>query len=252
VSSSDYDQIGGQSGAVVGDRGLAAWEIASVASSILIAEWILSAVMGRSKLAVAIPIALAFVLMIGSHLLRGETLRDLGFRFDNFLRAGKLLLLPMLLTALLSLLAGWWFGWEINFLRWHAGRPIVGQLVLGFGWGLLQQYVLQGFINRRAQVIWGQGWHSFRRPSSAESLAHCLDPWRGDNLGDRLSKSTESFCVGRVAFPDDLGARIHVARFSAQSFAHWIQVLRLGLPRIIRELCRLSQFKGSKVCCCTC
>ena len=110
MSSSDYDQIGGQSGAVVGDRALAAWEIASVASSILIAEWILSAVMGRSKLAVAIPIALAFVLMIGSHRLRGETLRDLGFRFDNFLRAGKLLLLPMLLTAVLGLLAGWWFG----------------------------------------------------------------------------------------------------------------------------------------------
>lgn len=177
MSSSDYDQIGGQSGAVVGDRGLAAWEIASVASSILIAEWILSAVMGRSKLAVAIPIALAFVLMIGSHLLRGETLRDLGFRFDNFLRAGKLLLLPMLLTALLSLLAGWWFGREISFLRWHAGRPIVGQLVLGFGWGLLQQYVLQGFINRRAQVIWGQGWLSILLVAIVFGGLHLPNPW---------------------------------------------------------------------------
>lgn len=177
MSSSDYDQMGEQPGAMVGDRALAAWEIASVASSILIAEWILPAVMGRSKLAVAIPIALAFVLMIGSHRLRGETLRDLGFRFDNFLRAGKLLLLPMLLTAVLGLLAGWWFGGEINFLRWHAGRPIVGQLVLGFGWGLVQQYVLQGFINRRAQVIWGPGWLSILLVAIVFGSLHLPNPW---------------------------------------------------------------------------
>lgn len=177
MNSSDYDQMGEQSGAVVGDRALAAWEIASVASSILIAEWVLSAVMGRSKLAVVIPIALAFVLMIGSHRLRGETLHELGFRFDNFLRAGKLLVLPMLLTAVLALLAGWWFGGEINFLRWHAGRPIVGQLVLGFGWGLVQQYVLQGFINRRAQVIWGQGWLSILLVAIVFGGLHLPNPW---------------------------------------------------------------------------
>ncbi len=177
MSSSDYNQTGEQSGAVVGDRALAAWEIASVASSILIAEWILSAVMGRSKLAVAIPIALAFVLMIGSHHLRGETLRDLGFRFDNFLRAVKLLLLPMLLTAGLCLVAGWWFGGQINFLRWHTGRPIAGQLVLGFGWGLVQQYVLQGFLNRRAQVIWGQGWLSILMVALVFGGLHLPNPW---------------------------------------------------------------------------
>ena len=177
MSSSDDNQMGEQSGALVGDRALAAWEIASVASSILIAEWILPAVMGRSKLAVAIPIALAFVLMIGSHRLRGETLRDLGFRFDNFLRAGKLLSLPMLLTAVLGLLAGWWFGGEINFLRWHTGRPIVGQLVLGFGWGLVQQYVLQGFINRRAQVIWGPGWLSILLVAIVFGSLHLPNPW---------------------------------------------------------------------------
>src|SRR6266481_1005378 len=102
---------------VMSDRALAAWEIASVVSSILIAEWILSAVIGRSKLIVAIPIGLAFVLMIGSHGLRDETIRDLGFRFDNFLRAGKLLLLPMFVTAVLCLIVGWWFGGELNFLR---------------------------------------------------------------------------------------------------------------------------------------
>jgi len=163
--------------AVMNDRALAAWEIASVVSSILIAEWILSAVIGRSRLIVAIPIGLAFVLMIGSHGLRGESLRDLGFRFDNFLRAGKLLLLPMFVIALLCLIVGWRFGGEINFLRWHTGRPIAGQLVLGFGWGLVQQYVLQGFINRRAQIIWGQSWLSILLVAIIFGSLHLPNPW---------------------------------------------------------------------------
>jgi len=168
--------LGEQSNAGPGDRALAGWEIASVASSILIAEWIVSAAMGRSRLAVAIPIALAFVLLIGSHRLRGESFRDLGFRFDNFLRAGSLLLLPMFLTAVLCLIVGWWFG-EINFLRWHVGRSIVGQLILGFGWGLVQQYVLQGFINRRAQIIWGPGWVSALVVATVFGGLHLPNPW---------------------------------------------------------------------------
>jgi membrane protease YdiL (CAAX protease family) len=177
VNSGDVDLKADQSGVVIGDRALAAWEIASVASSILIAEWILAAAMGRSRLVVAIPIVLAFILMVSSHRLRGENLRDLGFRFDNFLRAGKLLLIPMFLTAVLCLLAGWWFGGEINFLRWHAGRPIAGQLLLGFGWGLVQQYVLQGFINRRAQVIFGPGWLSVFLVAAVFGGLHLPNPW---------------------------------------------------------------------------
>jgi hypothetical protein len=169
--------MGDQSDAVIGDRALAAWEIASVASSILIAEWILSAAMGRSRLVVSIPIALAFVLMIASHRLRSETLRELGFRLDNFLRAGKLLLLPMFLTAVLCLVMGWWFGGEINFLRWHPGRPVAAQLLLGFGWGLVQQYVLQSFINRRAQIIFGPGWLSVFLVATVFGGLHLPNPW---------------------------------------------------------------------------
>lgn len=165
------------SDAIIGDRALASWEIASVVSSILIAEWILSAVIGRSKAVVAIPIGLAFVLIIGSHRLRGETLRDIGFRIDNFFRASKLLVVPMFATALVCLLAGWLFGGQINFLRWHTGRPIVAQLVLGFGWGLVQQYVLQGFINRRAEIIWGQNWLSVLLVAVIFGALHLPNPW---------------------------------------------------------------------------
>jgi len=175
VNSSDINPS--DRSALIGDRALAAWEIASVVSSILIAEWILSAAMGRSRFVVAIPIALAFLLMINSHHLRSETFRDLGFRFDNFLRAAKLLLLPMVLTAGLCLVAGWWLGGGINFLRWHPGRPVAGQLVLGFGWGLVQQYVLQGFINRRAQIIFGPGWLSVFLVAAVFGGLHLPNPW---------------------------------------------------------------------------
>jgi hypothetical protein len=177
VISSGINANKEHSDAIIGDRALASWEIASVVSSILIAEWILSAVIGRSKAVVAIPIGLAFALIIGSHRLRGETLRDIGFRIDNFFRASKLLVVPMLVTALLCLLAGWLFGGEINFLRWHTGRPIVTQLVLGFGWGLVQQYVLQGFINRRAQIIWGQNWLSVLLVAMIFGGLHLPNPW---------------------------------------------------------------------------
>ena len=166
-----------QSGVVIGDRALATWEITSVVSSILIAEWILSAAMGRHRLVVAIPISLAFVLMISSHRLRSETFHDLGFRFDNFFAALKLLLLPMILIAGLCLLVGLWFGGRIDFLRWHIGRPIAGQLVLGFGWGLLQQYVLQGFMNRRAQLILGRGWVSVLLVATVFGGLHLPNPW---------------------------------------------------------------------------
>ena len=143
-----------------GDHHLAAWEIASVVSSILIAEWIAAAAGGGSRLIVAIPITLAFAFMIASHRLRHETLRDLGFRFDNFVRAGMFLVIPMAAAAILCLILGRWFGSRTDFSSWHAGTPLFVQLLFGFGWGLAQQYVLQGFINRRAQSVLGHGWRS--------------------------------------------------------------------------------------------
>jgi membrane protease YdiL (CAAX protease family) len=143
--------------AAPGNRALAGWEIASVVSSAFMAEWILAAAAGRSKLIVAIPLTLAFTFILVSHRLHRETLRDLGLRFDNFLRAVKLLLAPMLIVAMISLAIGLASGTRPDFLRWHAERLLPWQLAIGFAWGLVQEYVLQGFFNRRAQIIWGPG-----------------------------------------------------------------------------------------------
>src|SRR5437762_2856896 len=102
-SERDAARANSSAGAIPSDQSLAAWEIASLVASSLIAEWILAAAAGRTRLIVAIPITLAFVLVISSHFLRRESLRELGFRFDNFLQAMKLLALPMIIVALLSL-----------------------------------------------------------------------------------------------------------------------------------------------------
>src|SRR4051812_20728928 len=127
---------------------LALWEIVSVALSCLIAEWVVLAFIGPSKLALAIPVALALALMIFSHRVYGETLHDLGFRTDNFLASAKLLLLPTIIAmALIIVVSG----------SMTASRPFPPRFLLVPFWAVFQQYALQGYINRRAQILFGKG-----------------------------------------------------------------------------------------------
>src|SRR6185369_4503188 len=125
---------------------LALWEIVSVVVSCLIAEWVVLALIGANKVVLAIPIVLALSLMIFSHRVYEETPHDLGFRLDNFLAAAKLLLLPTLVAIALIIFVS---SFNFSELRWR--------FLLVPVWALFQQYVLQGFINRRAQIIVGRG-----------------------------------------------------------------------------------------------
>jgi membrane protease YdiL (CAAX protease family) len=158
-------------------RALAAWEIASVASSVIVAEWAVLA-LGSHKILLAVPVGCAFALMFYSHRLRGETLSELGWRVDNFMRAARLLLLPMIVGTLLLASVGWlWFGGSFSFGRRRAGWAILGFPVWGLVWGLLQQYVLQAFINRRAQLIFGRGAVSIVLVAAVFALLHLPNPW---------------------------------------------------------------------------
>jgi membrane protease YdiL (CAAX protease family) len=130
---------------------VALWEIVSVVVSCLIAEWVVLAFVGTNKFVLAIPIALALTLIIFSHRVYGETANDLGFRVDNFVAAAKLLLLPTLIAVALIIFVPS-FNLSDRSLRWRF-------LLVPF-WALFQQYVLQGYLNRRAQVILGSGWKS--------------------------------------------------------------------------------------------
>jgi hypothetical protein len=82
------------------ERSLAMWEIASVITSCLIAEWVVTAVVGVSSWLIAVPIVFAFAFMFLSHRIRNESLREIGFRFDNFAQALRLLILPMVFAPL--------------------------------------------------------------------------------------------------------------------------------------------------------
>lgn len=138
------------------DRSLALWEIVSVVISCLIAEWVITAVAGASNVLISLPIIFAFGLMFCSHRLRGESLREIGFRLDNFGKAARLLVLPMIAGSVILIGIGY-FSRSIDFFRWRGGGAILGMPLLGIAWGLVQQYALQGFINRRAQIVWGPG-----------------------------------------------------------------------------------------------
>src|SRR5215213_5972971 len=146
---------------------LALWEIVSVIISCLIAEWVILAFAGTNKFALAIPIALALTLMIFSHRVYGETPRDLGFRLDNFLAAAKLLLLPTIIAmALIMFVSGF------NF----SDRPLRWRFLLVPLWALFQQYALQGFLNRRAQVVLGKGWKSVLLVALLFAFVHLPNP----------------------------------------------------------------------------
>jgi membrane protease YdiL (CAAX protease family) len=149
---------------------LALWEIASVIASCLIAEWIVLAFIGPGKIALAIPIAFALILMIFSHRAYGETLHDIGFRLDNFVAAVKLLFLPtavaMILIILVSALSDKSF--VVRSLRW---RFLLVPL-----WALFQQYALQGYINRRAQLVAGKGLKSVLLVALLFAIVHLPNP----------------------------------------------------------------------------
>jgi membrane protease YdiL (CAAX protease family) len=151
-------------------RSLALWEIASVATSCLIAEWVVLSFAGPSKLTIAIPTLLALGLMYFSHRERGETFSEIGFRTDNFLAACRLLLLPTAIVMALIVTVGWLASHSMSLAPWR-NRFLLLPL-----WALFQQYVLNGFINRRAQLAFGKGPRSVLLVAFVFSLFHLPNP----------------------------------------------------------------------------
>lgn len=156
---------------VIGERMLAAWEIASVTLSFLIAEWVVPPFARQSLLVGAIPLCLALALMLLSHRARGEKARDIGWRMDNFGKASAALALPMLGFAVLIVVMGWLtkgFRTDKVYLwQWLAWLPV---------WALIQQYALQGFINRRAQILFGRGMGSILLVACLFAVLHLPNP----------------------------------------------------------------------------
>ena len=163
--------VGVERGKEISGRALALWEIVSVVVSCLIAEWVVLAFLGRNKLVLAIPIALALALMIFSHRAYGESLRDIGFRWDNFVAAVKLLILPTLAAIAVIAIGLWLVSQNLS-----AREPLRWRFLLVPFWALFQQYALQGFINRRAQIVLGTGWKTAVFVGLLFSIIHFPNP----------------------------------------------------------------------------
>jgi membrane protease YdiL (CAAX protease family) len=150
---------------------LAFWEIVSVLVSCLVAEWALLAFVGNSKLVMAIPIGLAIGLIIVSHRVYGESLTDIGFRFDNFLASLKLLVIPTLVViVLLIILAG------VKTFPESLPNLLRPRFLLIPLWALFQQFVLQGYVNRRAVICLGKGWKSCLLVGLLFAIVHLPNP----------------------------------------------------------------------------
>ncbi len=160
-------------------RWLAACEIMSLVASVVVAEWAVLPFTQRGvELAVAgmIPVCAALALMLFSRQAQGETWRELGLRLDNFWQAARLLLPAMIFVSLLLFALGFLLS------GFQFGAPRVRQTPLwifiwGIGWGFLQQFMLQGFVNRRAQMLFGKGAASIVVVALVFGLLHLPNPW---------------------------------------------------------------------------
>jgi hypothetical protein len=157
-------------------RGAALWEITFVVGCVLVAEWAILPLFGRDLVAGLIPVGVALVFMFVSHRARGEGRRDLGLRADNFWPALRLLALPTLLACGLLAAVGYWMG-SLRADRLRGGWFVAANLVWLFAWGLIQQYALQAFFNRRAQVVWGPGARSIFATAAIFGLLHMPNVW---------------------------------------------------------------------------
>lgn len=158
------------------ERRIAAWEVVAVSGSALVAEWVVYAVAGGGTRLLMFPVVTAVAFMLFSHRARGESARDVGWRFDNFWRAARLLA-PVMLAVSASLVALGWYTSTLDFARWEGGQSLLGSPALSLLWGPLQQYALQGFINRRAQVVFGRGAASVFVVGLLFALFHLPNPW---------------------------------------------------------------------------
>jgi hypothetical protein len=148
------------------------WEISSVIASILIGEWIVLAFAPQNKILLVFPVFLCVGLILFSIRFRGESWSDLGLRLDNFWPSVWLLVVPMVIVAALILAVGWQFG-SIRFDRHNMFAWLAGLVV----WAVVQQFILQCYINRRVQLVLGRGLRTTIVVAVIFAALHLPNPW---------------------------------------------------------------------------
>src|SRR5258705_2723256 len=155
----------------IGRSGLTRWALASVVAACLITGGVFLAFVGRADWAVGTPAVLALLFVLYAHREYGESPKQLGFRLDNFFDAAKILVLPTVAAILLVLFFSWLAsGYQL------APRAPRGRFLFVPFWALFQQYILQGYINRRAQMVFGKGMTSVVFVALLFALVHLPNP----------------------------------------------------------------------------
>jgi hypothetical protein len=117
--------------------------------------------------------AVFFAFAIWSHRRHGETLADLGIRFDNLGRA----LLEAVAVFVPALLIAWGAGLQIDQGRHVLPDRIFWRFLAIYPWALFQQYGLQALFGRRLETVLGSG--ELRRVTCAAIFAalHLPNPF---------------------------------------------------------------------------
>ncbi len=149
-------------------------EMSIVLLCALAVEWLILP-FSKSPFIIAVPICVALATIVLSHRRRKESLKDIGYRVDNFAECWRILILPMLAFFVFLTVLGWYLGslrlndfWSAAFFR---------KYVWLFVWGLIQQHALQAFFNRRAQDVWGSGFSSVFITASIFAILHLPNFW---------------------------------------------------------------------------
>jgi len=124
----------------------AATEVAVLLGYMLLYIWRIEP-QKRGSLWVAFALYFAFTLT--SHWLHGETLADLGLRFDNLGRSLKEALVVIAPTALIVLGVGLALGRGLRL----GPRETVASVLMTYPWGLFQQYGLVAVFGRRLRRL---------------------------------------------------------------------------------------------------
>lgn len=149
-------------------------EMAIVLFCALAVEWLILP-FTKNPFVIALPILIVVGVVFFAHRRRGESLKEIGYRFDNFIACWRILILPMLaffvgLTVL---------GWLLGSLRYGDvfSCAFLKKYVWLFLWGLVQQHALQAFFNRRVQDVWGKGYASVLIAAAIFALLHLPNLW---------------------------------------------------------------------------
>lgn len=151
-------------------------EIAFVVICVLAVEWAVLPIFGKNAIAGLIPVIVAFSAIVTSHLVRHETPWEIGWRLDNLGESARVLLPPMLFATVFLIFTGLALG-SLRLSEIRPTGPVLSTLSWLFVWGLMQQYALQGFVNRRAQIIWGKGLRSVALVAVIFAFLHLPNPW---------------------------------------------------------------------------